>query len=298
MTDGAGEGAAHARAALAGNPSDGYGGAVLAVTVETHGARASARRAEMLAVRPASPLVEATVRRFARERAPAALSTEVSWRTTVPRSVGLGGSSAIVIAVLRALVDLYGGEIGPAELAELALATEVQELGIAAGLQDRVTQAYGGLVFMDFDRGSGPARYERLAVDLLPPLLVAWRADASGDSGAVHGPLRDRHASGEPAVVAAMAELGALAREAREALVGSDQPRFSRCVDASFDVRRRLLELDPRHVEMIECARACGAGANYAGSGGAIVAVCCDGLGQVTRLGRELGALGCGVVSA
>ena len=37
-----------------------------------------------------------------------------------------------------------------------------------------------------------------------------------------------------------------------------------------------MLTLDPRHVEMIECARAAGAAANYAGSGGAIVAVCVD----------------------
>ena len=30
------------------------------------------------------------------------------------------------------------------------LSVEVKELGINAGLQDRVIQAYGGLVFMDF----------------------------------------------------------------------------------------------------------------------------------------------------
>ena len=29
-----------------------------------------------------------------------------------------------------------------------------EELGITAGLQDRVIQVYGGLVYMDFDKGS------------------------------------------------------------------------------------------------------------------------------------------------
>ena len=36
------------------------------------------------------------------------------------------------------------------------------------------------------------------------------------------------------------------------------------------------MTLDPRHVAMIDCARAHGAAANYTGSGGAIVAVCSD----------------------
>jgi glucuronokinase len=71
-----------------------------------------------------------------------------------------------------------------------------------------------------------------------------------------------------------MAELADLARGARRALLERDLRAFARCVDASFDARRRMLSLDQRHVEMIECARAAGASANYTGSGGAIVAVC------------------------
>jgi len=54
----------------------------------------------------------------------------------------------------------------------LALAVETEDLGIAAGLQDRVAQAYQGLVFMDFERG----RNARLDASLLgarvAPVLV------------------------------------------------------------------------------------------------------------------------------
>ena len=74
----------------------------------------------------------------------------------------------------------------------------------------------------------------------------------------------------------ALQELGALARRARVALLQRDHAELRRCVDRSFDARQRMLELDPRHVEMVECARASGASANYTGSGGAIVAVCPD----------------------
>jgi glucuronokinase len=266
------EGAAHARAALAGNPSDGYGGAVLAFSFAERGARATASRAPRLSLEPDVPLVRATVKRFARQLEPAAASTTIRWHSDIPRGVGLGGSSAIVIATVRALADLFGVRLDPGSLAEFALAVETEDLGIAAGLQDRLAQAYGGLVFMDFDAD----RHGRVRAPALPPLLIGWRADAPEESGGVHAPLRERFERGEAAVIDAMAELARHARTARTALSDGDVDLFARCVDGSFEARRRVLALDRRHVEMIESARACGASANYTGSGGAIVCVCAD----------------------
>lgn len=293
MTPEPAQAVAHARAALAGNPSDAYGGAVLAVTLDGLSAEAFALSAQTLVVEPASDLVEATVRRFSLEFDVGALATAVQWRTSVPRGVGLGGSSAIVIAVLRALCALYGTALDPARMAELALAIETEDLGIAAGLQDRVAQAYGGLVFMEF--GDGGA-YEQLASELLPPLVVAWRADAAQDSGDVHASLRTRLKAGDATAVAGMKELAEIARAARAALVAGDIARLARTADESFDVRRRLLALDPRHVELVESARALGAGANYTGSGGAVVAVCRD-QAHASTVARALAELGCGTLA-
>ena len=283
------EAIAPARAALAGNPSDGYGGAVLAVALERFAARASVRFAEHLTITPHSELIEATIRRFGRVHDSRALRTAVSWETTIPRSVGLGGSSAIIIATLRALCDLHGVSLGRVELARCALAVETEELGIAAGLQDRVAQSFGGLTFMEF---AGAGRFEALPADLLPPIVVAWRMETAGGSGTVHADLRERHARGEPGVIAAMDELAGCARAARDALIGGDHAAFARCVDSAYDARRRLMPLDPRHVEMVVCARAHDAAANYTGSGGAVVAVCRDGAHRDT-VADALHRIGC-----
>jgi glucuronokinase len=272
----AGRGVAFARAALAGNPSDGYGGAVLALTLPARRATARAARARATTVDPPSELVRATVSRFASEHAPAAHdATAVSWETTIPRAVGLGGSSAIVVAVLRAISSLWSVTLEPLEMAELALRIEVDDLGIAAGLQDRIAQTHDGLTFMDFG-AAGPATVHGLDEARLPPLLVAWRPDSGGHSGDVHAPLRDRHAAGEPVVLDAMRALTRAAHDAERAIGDGDHAALCASIDASFDARRAMLALDPRHVEMIDCARAAGAAANYAGSGGAIVAVCTD----------------------
>lgn len=288
------EGFAPARAALAGNPSDGYGGAVLALTLDGLGVRTRVREPADAVSDPASDavpaLIRATVARFARTYAPGARTVRIDWETTIPRSVGLGGSSAIVIATLRALCARHDVSLGPDALAALALAIEVEDLGIAAGPQDRVVQAYGGLVFMDFATG----RHERLDPAGLPPLLVAWRASAAAPSGEVHDDLRRRHARGEASVLRALATLAACAREARAAVAGGDGASLARCVDASFDARAGMLTLDPRHVELVHRARAAGAAANFAGSGGAVVCVCADERRRLA-VGEALASVGCGV---
>jgi glucuronokinase len=277
-------GRAFARAALAGNPSDGYGGAVLAVCVPELAAHAEAGPAARRLSDPSSALVDAAVARFG--RGPCA----VRWTTTVPREVGLAGSSAIVTATVRALCALHGHELAPAALAELVLAVEVEDLGIAAGPQDRYAQAHEGLVLMDF-AGARP-RVERLDPGLLPPLYLAWRPDAAEASHAVHGGLRERAA--EPRLHAGMARLADHARAAADALRTGDRGAFARALDGSFDERAALMELDPRHVAMVQAARGAGASANYAGSGGAIVGTLP--VSGFDAVAGALRALGCEVI--
>ena len=64
----------------------------------------------------------------------------------------MAGSSAIIVATLRCLMEFYGVEIPRQVPPSLVLSVETEELGIAAGLQDRVVQVYEGLVYMDFAR--------------------------------------------------------------------------------------------------------------------------------------------------
>jgi len=60
------------------------------------------------------------------------------------------------------------------DLPELILGVEKVELGISAGLQDRVIQVYGGLVHMDFSCSDPSARYTSFPVNLLPVTYLAY----------------------------------------------------------------------------------------------------------------------------
>jgi glucuronokinase len=242
-----------------------------------------------------SELVAATVRRFGREFGVRASADAVRWRTTIPVAVGLGGSSAIVIATARALSSLHEVALGPVALARFALAVETEDLGIAAGPQDRLAQAHGGLTFMDFAGGDDLGHCEAMDLSLLPDLLIAWLPDAARQSGEVHDALSRRHRGREPAVVEAMAEAGEAARRARASLLAGDVEGFCESMDRTFDLRRQVIRLDRRCVGMIERARAAGAAANYTGSGGAIVAAALA-PARLASAHAALAAIGCHTV--
>jgi glucuronokinase len=272
---------------LAGNPSDGYGGAVLSTTFFNFRAEVEAH-AQQGRTEPPSELLDAALRRFVREVEPAAENARLRWRTSIPRAVGLGGSSALVIAALRALSDLHRSQLALDRVAALALAVEREDLGIIGGRQDQLVQSQERPMLMDFAR----ERIDPLEPALLPPLLVAFRPRTAQDSGLALAPLRARFDRGERAATDAIDELATAAREAYEALRRRDVARFAACVDETFDVRARVLPLEPEHVAMIEHARACGAAANYTGSGGAIICVCRE-PEAMERLAVGLRELGC-----
>jgi glucuronokinase len=286
-----------ARAALAGNPSDGFGGHTLALALPAYEARVTVEAGESSDVGAAlagggePALLAAALRRLARLALVPESGVVLRGESGVPPEVGLGGSSALVVAALRALSEAFELALDADEIAGVALAAEVEELGIAAGPQDRVVQAHGGLVSMDF-RGGG-WRMERLDPGLLPPLFVAWDRREAAHSGQYHAQLRARHAAGDRDVLSGIERLADLGRRARDALVAGDEDAFARCVDGSFDARRAMGPLEPGHVRLVERARALGASANYAGSGGAVVGTLPRGIA-----GRDLRAefeqAGCG----
>jgi len=228
-------------------------------------------------------LVKATLKRFVeycrQQRLPLHdRNFSIRYSSNIPRQVGMAGSSAIIIAVLRALMDFYQVEIPLPVQPSLVLSIETGELGIRGGLQDRVIQVYDGLVYMDFaeDRmveqcGYKHGAYERLDPSLLSNVYVAYSTDVGEPTEVFHNPLWVRFNQGDQTVVSAMKRFAELAAEARTALLAGDQRKLGERMDENFDLRLAISPLSAQHVKMVETARAAGGTAKYAGSGGAIV---------------------------
>jgi len=323
---------AYARAGLVGNPPDGYFGKTLSLVVPHFWAEATLYEWDQVELvwgendqsrfhsvdalvddvrlhgyYGGIRLVRATIKKFVdycrKRRIPLhEQNFSIRYHSNIPRLVGLAGSSAIIVATLRCLMEFYDVAIAREVQPSLALSVETEELGIPGGLQDRVAQVYEGLVYMDFARdkmhdvGGFPCGvYESLDPGLLPDLYVAYSVDASSPTEMIHNNLRARFEQGEPAVLEAMQKLAQLTVEAREAIVSGHPERLGPMMDANFELRRSICRLPAGQVDMVQCARRAGATAHFAGSGGAIVGTYPD---QETfgRLTRELEAIGCRVL--
>jgi glucuronokinase len=299
---------AFARAALLGNPSDGYGGKTISISVRNYWAEvvlyewdsveivlADDDRAKFDSVAELARdvrlhgyyggirLIKATIKRFvdlcqARGYSLHDRRFSVRYQTTIPRQVGFAGSSAIIVATLRCLMEFYDIRLPIEMQPTFVLMVEQEELGIAVGLQDRVIQVYEGLVYMDFD----PSRkhfveglpcywYEPMDPAFLPSLYVAHHESLGEPTEVFHNDIRERFNRGDEAVVSAMRCCAELAAAGREALIAGDVERLASLINRNFDTRRGIYRLPAWQIDMVETARTCGASANFAGSGGAIV---------------------------
>lgn len=299
---------AYARAGLLGNPSDGYNGKTISISVrnfwaevvlyewdtvdivlaEDDRARFSsiydlARDVKLHGYYGGIRLIKATIKRFVDycDRRGIALhdrNFSVRYETHIPRQVGLAGSTGIITAALRCLMEYYGVKIPREVQPSLVLAVENEDLGIAAGLQDRVIQVYEGVVYMDFAKERERAMddykcyaYEPLDPALLPPLYVAYSEALSEPTEVFHNDIRGRYNRGEERVVNAMNHFAEIAYQGRAALLKRDYERLAELIDENFNTRRKIYTLPPWQIQMVETARACGASAKFAGSGGAII---------------------------
>jgi glucuronokinase len=267
---------AHARVGLLGNPSDIYGGKGVGFAVRQ--LKASVR------LTPGEPtplegqllqagwrVAESALREAGAhvEGQPFRLEVE----TNIPLQSGLSGSSAILTAAFRAWQRWFEVSWSRARLAQLVLATEVEELGIRAGALDRLVQSYEGLVAMDFSRPFAPDATQRLDPGLLPELLIVWNPERGESSGQVHESIWERFQAGDPAIHSVVEELAELADQGRRALLARDLGHLRRLIDRNFDLRAQLFEIEPSDLRMIEIGRDLGAATKFCGSGGSVLAL-------------------------
>ncbi|MCI0660526.1 MAG: GHMP kinase, partial [Acidobacteria bacterium] len=265
---------AYARAGLVGNPSDGYHGRTISLIVKNFSADVVIYEWPELEIIPTRQdhccfnsiadflhdnrlngyygglrLIKAAIKRFAEycERENIALRAgnfSLRYSSNIPRQVGLAGSSAIVTATMRALCQFHDVVIPQEILPGLILSVEKDELGIGAGLQDRVAQVYEGLVYMDFDKAfmddHGHGIYEPLDPEILPPIYVAYQTELAEPSEVFHNDIRKRYESGEKNVIDAMNTIAELARQARECLENRDYVTLAQLMNKNFDTRRSI----------------------------------------------------------
>jgi D-glycero-alpha-D-manno-heptose-7-phosphate kinase len=165
------------------------------------------------------------------------------WLTAeAPPGGGLGSSSAMAVALARALAGYCGLALSNTEIAELACWIEIERLEMPIGKQDQYASAYGGLNELTFSAAGVCVRPLPLAPQLLAQLdrrLLLFATGRARDSADV---LRGQRAdsAANPAVIARLDRLKALAAAMRDALLAGDLDGFGALLDAGWQEKRCL----------------------------------------------------------
>ncbi|MEE9503399.1 MAG: hypothetical protein V3V48_15095 [Candidatus Aminicenantaceae bacterium] len=320
---------AYARAGILGNPSDGYFGKIIAITVKDFEAKVFLDESYELMIQSHKDdipvykniqdlvervvlygyyggvrLVKVMIKKFYEYCRRQNIRLEkknftIRYSSGIPRQLGLGGSSAILTAAIRALMEFYDVKIPLEILPTLILEAERDELGINAGFMDRVIQVYEGCVYMDLDekiiQEKGHGIYERLSPKFLPKLYLAYKPALGKVSGKVLNDIRKGYDKGDPFVCETLRRIAGKAETGKEALLKKDFGTMKRLMDENFDLRSQIMKISESNMEMVLTARACGASAKFAGSGGSIIGMY-DDEEMYTLLDSELRRIGAKVI--
>jgi glucuronokinase len=301
---------AYARAGLLGNPSDGYFGKTISISVRNFGAhillyespelqieqqeadltsykniRDMVNKIQVTGYYGGERLIKAAIKVFSdycreKEIDLNGKNFTIRYGSSIPRQVGLAGSSAIITATFKALMQFFEVEIPKEILPSLILSVEKNELGINAGLQDRVIQVYQGCVYMDFNKEimekQNHGIYEELKAKHLPPLYIAYKTSLSKVSGKVLNDIAKRYREGDAYVIETLNKIAGQAEKGKDAIQNKDYKLLHNLINENFDLRKTIMEISSSNLELIETARNCGASAKFCGSGGSIIGTFAD----------------------
>ena len=206
---------------------------------------------------------------------------EIRFHTTAPPGSGLGGSSALGMAIAAALNEACGAGWTTSELARIVMDTEVRILRTSTGSQDQFAAGLGGVHALHWETPAPRAERLPWGADGEDPLSERFVLVFSGEEHSSAAPNRsvlDRISAGEIDALRGIGKIAEAALGMREALLARDWTQAAAMLDREWAARRMLSPavttptLD-RLESRLRSAGALAVKACGAGGGGTVVAM-------------------------
>ena len=188
---------------------------------------------EKLPVSPALPLHTGIYNRIVADFEKKPLSFKMTTYSDAPAGSGLGSSSTIVVAIIKAFEEWLNLPLGEYDIADLAYKIEREDIGLAGGKQDQYAATFGGFNFMEFYEGErvivNPLRLKRWIRNELEASLVLYYTGVSRESAKIINEQIQHTQKGDKNIES-MHELKKQALFMKEALLKGDFKGFSDCL--------------------------------------------------------------------
>ena len=203
------------------------------------------------------------------------IGLDVDIESEAPPGSGLGGSSALVTAVVAALACMDERTLTCDEVARTSYAIERDDLRIAGGWQDQYAAAFGGFNLIEFGREGARVRPVDVGPDALEELrkhlLLCYTGTVRRNVGLIDRQIA-MFESGREDTLLGMKQLREMAYTMRDAIEAGDMLRLGAMLREAFEAKQRM---NPHIAEetpieaMLDAAAAAGAtGGKICGAGG------------------------------
>lgn len=192
----------------------------------------------------------------------------------VPPGTGLGSSSTVAVAIIKAVTTARGLLLSKQQIAELACQIEIEKLREPIGKQDQYAAAFGDLNLIQF-RGDGvavePIKIASETRRALEKNILLFFTGATRQASTILSEQKQSSEQNDPRVLDALHAVKAMAFQAKECLERGNLAQFGQLLDRGWQNKKQFAAgiSNPLIDECYDLARRKGAlGGKVTGAGG------------------------------
>jgi D-glycero-alpha-D-manno-heptose-7-phosphate kinase len=172
------------------------------------------------------------------------LSFSMTTYSDAPPGSGLGSSSTMVVAMVKAFVEWLNLPLGEYEIAKLAYSIERENLQLSGGKQDQYAATFGGFNFMEFLTNGNvivnPLRIKRWIMDELESSIVLYYTGVSRYSAQIIDEQKKNTSEGKIDAIEAMHRIKQSAIDMKEALLRGNISRFAEILGQAWNDKKQM----------------------------------------------------------
>lgn len=193
----------------------------------------------------------------------------------VPPGSGLGTSSTMVVAILKAFTEWLNLPLGDYDMAQLAYQIERIDLGLSGGKQDQYAATFGGFNFIEFNDNDrvivNPLRIKRWIIDELEVSMVLFYTGDSRSSDKIIREQQKNTLEGKKLPVEATHSIKKNSYVMKDLLLKGEILQFSKALGKEWENKKKMAaSITTKNIDRIyEAAIKAGAyGGKVSGAGG------------------------------